>query len=326
MPVIKKGLFLLGFLFSFYLSDGQQTHLNPTSYWVFIPYIYNPAIVGSKDFLSIDLNAAFQGKSNTKIVSGNTRLSKTRSGYFSSPDITEFNNIGIGGSVFNDVNGSFQNIGVSAIGSYQIPISTRKLSFLSIGISAKGVYNILDTSSIEPRIPSRKTFYPNLDLGIYFFSTNFFTGLSTTNLLGNQENPDSLGIYAIPVSRQYFFTAGYKILLSRSLNIILEPSVLINAYYSTFLINSSEPVFKKISDNFNPIIKLYVDNFCIGSYFLRNEKTLFFIQYRYPTFYAGAFCELPKKSPYFKKTPIVEFTIGINIQIDKSRFSRYSHW
>jgi type IX secretion system PorP/SprF family membrane protein len=317
MPVFKKSLFICGFLYSFYLSNGQQTPLNPISYWIFTPYIYNPAIIGSKDFLSVDINAAFQGKSNTQIISGNTRFSKTKLGYLLSPDIKEFNNIGIGGSVFNDVNGLSQNIGASVAGSYQIPLNTRKLSFLSFGASVKGVYNILDTGSVEPRSPSKKTIYPNLDLGIYYFGTNFFSGLSATNLLGNPENPDSLGRFAIPVIRQYFFTAGYKILLSRSLNIVLEPSVLINAYDSTI---------KKIPDNINPILKLYVENFCFGTYFLSNGKTSFYFKYIYPRFYIGAFFELPKKLPYFKRTPIVEFTMGINFQIDKSRFSRHSHW
>jgi type IX secretion system PorP/SprF family membrane protein len=317
MPVIKKGLFLFGFLFSFYLSNGQQTPLNPISYWVFTPYIYNPAIVGSKDFLSIDLNAAFQGESNTQILSGNTRFSKTKSGYFSSPDIVEFHNFGIGGSVFKDIKGLSQNIGASVAGSYQIPLNTRKLSFLSFGISVKGVYNILDTGSVESGNPSKKTFFPDFDLGLYYFGTNFFAGLSTTNLFGNPEKPDSLGIYAIPVFRQHFFIAGYKFLISRSLNIVLEPSIIISAYDSTI---------RKIPDNFNPILKIYLENFCFGTNFFYKDKALFFFQYKYSRFYIGAFFELPVKSPYFKKTPIIEITTGINIQIDKSRYSRHSHW
>ena len=88
------------FIFSFCITKGQQSPLNPVSYWVFVPYIYNPAIVGSKDFLSIGINAEFQGESNAQLISGNTRIKKTDSGYFSSPGITEFRNLGIGGSVY----------------------------------------------------------------------------------------------------------------------------------------------------------------------------------------------------------------------------------
>jgi type IX secretion system PorP/SprF family membrane protein len=317
MPVIKKLLLTLLVISSFHVSYGQQTPLNPVSNWVFTPYIYNPAMVGSKDYISVDLNLAFQGQSKTQILSGNTRYTLTQSGYFSSPGIIEFKNFGYGGSIFNYVNGSSKNTGGSLAGSYQIPLNTRKLSFLSFGASFKGVFNRIDTSSSEPGTPSKKTFYRNLDLGIYYFGTKFFTGLSTINVFKNPETNDSLGIMSIPVNRLYFFSAGYKILLNRSMNLVLEPSVLINAYDSTF---------NKIVRNIDPILKLYVGNFCVGTYFFSNGKTSFFAQFRYPKFYLGAFYELPKKTAYFRGSPIVQFTMGLNLQLDKSRLSNHSHW
>lgn len=317
MSVIKKLLLIFLSVFSFKVSDGQQTPLNPISNWVFTPYIYNPAIVGSKDFVSIDMNVAFQGKSRTQLISGNTRYSKTRSGYFSSPDIVEFKNLGYGGSVFNDVTGPSKNTGGSIAGSYQIPLTTRKLSFLSFGVSFKGVYNRVDTSTAEPGSPSQKKFYRNLDLGIYYFGTKFFTGLSATNLIVDTKNNIKAGVFRSPLSRQYFFSAGYKILLSRSMNVVLEPSVLINANDSTLNI---------ISRNIDPVLKLYVENFCIGTYFFSTGKTSFFTQFRYPKFYLGAFFELPKKTAYFRGAPIVQLTMGLNIQLDKSRLSNHSHW
>lgn len=317
IPVIKRALLIIGYVLLSNLSEGQQTPLNHISYWVFTPYLYNPGMVGSKDFLSIDLNGAFEGKSNAFVLGGNARLSKFKSGYFANPEIREFYNFGIGGSLFKDVNGSSQNYGASLIGSFQIPLNMRKLSFLSVGVAAKGVYNILDTSTVELINSSKKTFYPDFDLGIYYFDTKFFTGLSATNLLRSTKANVTTGNREIPVSRQYFFIAGYKILLIKSLNIVLEPSVLINAFDSTL---------KDIPDNINPILKLYLDNFCVGTYFLSHGKTSFFFQYKYSMFYVGAFFELPKKSPYFKRTPMVEFTAGINIQIDKSRYTTHGHW
>jgi type IX secretion system PorP/SprF family membrane protein len=316
--ILVSGRVFLVFIlvFSFCNAEGQQTPLNPISYWVFTPYIYNPAIVGSKDFLSVGLNAAFQGESNSQLISGNSRISKTKSGYFSSPDIMEFRNLGVGGSVFRDINGLSKNIGLSVSGSFQIPMNTRNLSFLSFGASIKGVYNTL-TDSVGPPRSYKKTFYPDFDLGIYYYSTSFYAGLSSTNILGNPFKSDSLEIFKIPVQRQYFFTAGVKILLSKALNIVVEPSALI-------IVNDS--TFRKVTDNINPIIKLYLDNFCFGSAFNGNGKISFFSQFRYPKFYVGAYYELAKKTAYFKKTPIVEFTLGMNIQPDKSRLANHSHW
>jgi type IX secretion system PorP/SprF family membrane protein len=305
------------FVFSFSITYGQQTPLNPISYWVFTPYIYNPGMIGSKDFISVGFNAAFEGNSNSQLFSGNTRLSKTRSGYFSSPDIVEFKNVGIGGSLYRDLNGISRNLGISASGSYQIPLNTRLLSFLSFGLTVKGVYNTLDNDSVGPAHSFKKTFYPDFDLGIYYYGASFFMGLSATNILGNPFKSDSLEIFRIPESRQYFFTAGFKILLSRPLNIVLEPSVLVFAHDSTM---------SKITDNINPIIKLYLEDFCFGSSFSSTKKISFFAQYRYPKFYIGAYYEIAKKTPYFKKSPIVEFTLGLNIQTDKKRLSNHSHW
>jgi type IX secretion system PorP/SprF family membrane protein len=299
------------------LAIGQQTPLNPLSYWVFTPYVYNPAMVGSKDFLTLDFNAAFQGNSNAQILSGNTRLSRTNPGYFNSPKLKEFNGVGLGGSLFNDLNGSSHNIGVSAAGSYQIPLSSTELSFLSFGASVKGVYNMLDTSEVDAGSPSSNTFYPNLDAGIYYYGTNLFAGVSAINLFGNPGDTDTSGKYVIPVSRQYFLTIGYKFVLSKSRNIVLEPSVLVDATDSTL---------GDFADNINPIIKLYLDNFLLGSYFLSDGNTSFFFQYRFPRLYLGAFYELPRKTAYYKKPPTVELTLGFNFRVGKSRLSKRTQW
>ena len=270
-------------------------------------------MIGSKDFLSIGINAAFLGESNSQLISGNTRITRTNSGYFSSPDITEFKNTGIGASVFKDIIGTSKDYGLSLSGSYQLPMNTHQLSFLSFGISLKAA-NYTRTS--EPDVIKKK-FSPNLDLGIYFYGTNFFAGLSLTNLIGSPWGKDSLGIINAPVSREYFFTSGFKILLSKPMNIVLEPSV---------LISSSDSTFNRIKENIRPIVKLYLDDFCLGTSFHDHGKISFFIQYRYPRFYIGAFYELANNTAYYKNKPLVEFTLGLNLQSDKSKFANHSHW
>ena len=307
-------------LLSFLPAAGQQTPLDPLSYWVFTPFVYNPAMVGSKDYLSLDLNAAWQGKSRTQLIAGNTRLSKAKPGYFSSTKLREFKGFGLGGSLFNDIKDNSQNSGASLAASYQLPLNTKNLSFLSFGAAVKGVYNRLDTSSADAGSKTRNTFYPNADAGIYYYGTNFFTGVSGINLLGNPEDPDSLGYYAIPVSRQYFFTIGYKIVLSKKHDIVLEPSLLVNAVDSTF------DDLAQMKDNIDPILKLYLDDFCFGSYFLLDGNTSLFIEYRFPRFHLGALCQLPRKTAYYQKPPIVEFTAGFNFQVDKSGYSKRSVW
>ena len=104
MSYNKKFLFI--FLLSpFILSYGQETPLNPISNKIFTPFIFNPAITGSKDFLSLDLIAALQNKQYTQILSGNTRLLKKEQDYLLNPNAMQFSNVGLGGAVFNDLIG-----------------------------------------------------------------------------------------------------------------------------------------------------------------------------------------------------------------------------
>jgi type IX secretion system PorP/SprF family membrane protein len=317
MTVLKKFLTSLSLVFLFNILVGQQNPVNPVYYWVFNPYVYNPAISGSKDFISIDLATSFRGKINTEFIGANTRLSRKQTGYFSTPDMIEYENIGISGSLFNDVVGSTRNMGANLAGSYQFPLDDRRVSFISVGGSVKGIYNSVDTGSIETGRMYKKTFFPNADFGVYYYGPSFFAGLSVVNMLGNPEKPDSHGHYLIPVARQYFLSAGYKIIISRTYDIVLEPSLLINAYDSTF---------KHIEENIDPVLKLYVDNLCLGSYFFTNGSYAFFAKYKYPGFYIGAFFDVPKKTPLYKRNPTIEFTLGLNIQPLRHRKSGIRHW
>ena len=95
-PFLRIALIILAIAFLPELSTGQPTPQYPVSYRIFSPFIFNPAIAGSKDFFSIDLLAGKYDKSNSQILSGSTRLSKTLPGYFSSPDSPVFTNIGVG--------------------------------------------------------------------------------------------------------------------------------------------------------------------------------------------------------------------------------------
>jgi type IX secretion system PorP/SprF family membrane protein len=307
---------VLFFILSFKMANGQQVPLNPVSYRIFNPFIFNPAMAGSKDFLSIDLIAGVQGDANSQVLSGNTRITKKVPDYLVSPGITEFTNIGVGGYIFNDYTGSSSNIGAGATASYHLSLDRQHLSFLSFGASVKGVsYKRDSISSTEPLLSqtSKSASYPNVDVGAYYYSPTLFAGISVTNLLGNTEEPDTNGVYDIPVSRQYTLQAGYKILLSRSLKIVLEPSL---------IVNSDGTSSQEIKDILEPMLKLYLDNFCFGTYFSDFDKTSVFFQYKYPRISIGTFFQLPKDSPYYQKALIAEFTLGINL----SKFAGHNHW
>jgi type IX secretion system PorP/SprF family membrane protein len=317
MKSIKSVLFfLLLIVVSFNVNYGQQVPDYPVSYRLFNPFIFNPAIAGSKDFSSVDLVAGSYGNSNSQIASGNLRISKSRKEYFSSLSAPEFSKIGVGGYLFNDLNDSSRNIGIGGTGAYHMQLNKNALSFLSFGLSVKAIYNDYSGNS-DLNKPAEKTFFPQVDAGIYYYSSTLFAGISATNLLGNPNKADSLGFYTIPVSRQLFFQIGYKLVISRSLNILLEPSLIVNSDF-TF---SGDMI-----DMIKPGLKLYTNNFCIGTFFNDFDKISFLLQYKYSRLYVGTYFELAYNEPFYKHPILAEVAIGVNISSIKSGLFRANHW
>ncbi len=296
--------------------SAQHTPLTPISSRVFTPFIINPAIAGSKDFMAIDLAATIQGDDFSQLLSSNSRIAKKGPRYFGAPVGKSFTSIGVGGSLFNDQLGPSRNIGASAAAAYHIPLNDKNLSFVSAGLAVKGIYNIMD-SIADAEAPQKESIIPNVDAGIYLYSQNLYAGISATNILGTMVDSADMALYNIPVSRQYFFMAGYKIVLSRSLNIILEPSLIIN-------LDDSLKFARK--ESYNPMLKVYMDAFCLGAYMHDYNNLTFFFQYKFPKLYIGTLVDFPRNVPFYKRDLTVEIAAGFNFGgVTKTSGSRY-HW
>jgi len=313
---IKTTILITLFIISGIKVSAQHTPLTPISSRVFTPFIINPAIAGSKDFMAIDLSATIQGDDFSQILSSNSRIAKKGPRYFGAPVGKSFTNIGVGGAIFNDHSGQSRNLGVSAAASYHIPLNDKNISFVSAGMAVKGIYNIMD-SIPELGAPGKVSIIPNMDAGIYLYSQNIFAGVSATNILGSMKDSADMALYKIPVSRQYFFLAGYKLVLSRSLNIVLEPSLIIN-FDDSLKFDSKE--------SYNPMLKLYMDAFCLGVYLHDYNNLTFFFQYKFPKLYIGTLIDFPRDVPFYKRDLTVEVAAGFNFGgVMKASGSRY-HW
>ena len=313
--VAKRIFLLLSLAFTISKTDGQENGNYPVSTKIFSPFIFNPAITGSKDFLSVDIIGSFRKNFNSQVICENSRLSiKKTSGYFSSIDDKKFLNIGLGSSIFTVLNGSSRNTGISGSISYHVPLGNTAFSFLSFGTSFKGIYREYSGNK-DLSIPSKHSFHPNADFGLYYYGSDLFAGISATDLFVEPKDSDSLN--SIPVTRQYHLLAGYKLILSRSLNILLEPSI---------IIETGDSLSFDEKKNIKPILKLYLGKFCIGTYFNDYDKNTVFFQFRYPRFYFGTFFEIPKNSPFYKKPMTAEFALGINFSGNKSEIKTNNHW
>ncbi|TFH36571.1 MAG: type IX secretion system membrane protein PorP/SprF [Bacteroidia bacterium] len=319
MIVLKRISILILILSPVCILSGQQSSLYPISTWLNNPIAYNPAITGSKDFFSIDLIAGSREDYRSQVISGNKRLLKTVPGYFSAPGYTEYSNFGAGGYIFNVKSELSHTIGIAATGSYQVKMDDSSLSYLSFGAAVRGIYNITDSiSQADPEVssPASKTFIPDLDAGIYYYGPSFYAGFSATNIIGNLPGKDSASLYK-PESRRYNLIGGYKFVIIRNMDFVIEPSVIISA---------TDTTFGDMSRNINPLLKIYFENFCIGSYFYDKDKISFFFQYNYPGIHLGAFFGLPRKSPYFKNEPTIEISVGVNLSYWKSKPHKSYHW
>lgn len=295
--LIGAGLMLVSLSLS-----SQNTPYNPISGRVFTPFIINPAAAGSKDFTALDLSATIQGENYSQLLSGNSRIAKKGPRYFGAPVSKSYTRVGFGAALFNDVSGPSRNLGINIASAYHIPLNDKNLSFLSAGVALKGIYNMTD-SLPDPGAPSRNAFIPNADAGIYVYGQKFHAGVSATNILGSMTDSADMAIYNIPVSRQYFLIAGYKIVLSKSLNIIIEPSIIVN------LDDSLEFSDK---NSYNAMLKLYMDAFCVGSYLHSYDNLTFFFQYKFPNFYVGTLVDFPRNVPFYKRDMTVEIAAGFN--------------
>ena len=315
MKLFKLAFAILMSLTIEYNATAQFTPLTPISNRVFTPFVINPAIAGSKDFLDIDFAAVIQGADMSQILSANTRIAKRGPSYFGAPVSKQFTRFGAGAILFNDIAGPSRNIGFGATGSYHMPLDDKNLSFLSAGITVKGIYNMMD--SIPEVAPSKNNFIPNIDAGVYYYGQNLFAGISAGNLLGNMLDSTDNEIYNVPVSRQYFLIAGYKFVISRSLNIVLEPSLIIN-------LDDSLNFGKK--ETYNPMLKLYMEDFCIGAYLHNYNNMTFFFQYRFPKFYLGTLVDFPRNVPFYKRDLVIEIAVGLNFGKTNILSPLNRHW
>mgnify|MGYP002355009376 FL=1 len=64
----------------------------------------------------------------------------------------------------------------------------------------------------DREMPSSEYYFPNADVGVYFYNPIYYAGISATNILDPPSDTLAGIIYKVPVSRQYNFIAGYKFL------------------------------------------------------------------------------------------------------------------
>lgn len=190
------------------------------SHYTFNGLAVNPAFAGSRDLLSLNLShrnqwMGFDGAPVYNIFAAHTPLKKT--------------NMGVGLLVMNESIGLRRFTGVYANYAHRIPLGRGKLALgLKAGF-ASGRFDNTDLGN-DDQVFSQKTenfLLPNFGLGAYYYTRNFYAGLSLPLIMGYQANDaGEIVLYHDMSHYSWYFTAG--VTLDVAAGWALQPSVLVN--------------------------------------------------------------------------------------------------
>jgi len=318
----KKILYIFAFIFLLpFFSSGQQFPYYPTAYRIFSPAVFNPAFAGSRDISDISFTANINGTHDAQLLNGSTRLLKSKKNRWPAPDVSPFSNFGTGGYLFHEETDSLDNYGFAGSFSYHIPVSSDRVSYFSLGLTAKGALGIPVSNPEDPDTleKAENIFTPDLDFGISYYSARFFAGISITNILTDPVSSGFPSKLQGVVSRQFLITTGYRIILSRKKAILLEPSI---------LMNFGNAAFDNDILHYHPALKLYYKNSYIGWYLNDTKNLSFMMHLDLPWFFVSSYVEFPARGDviWFNGNLNLELSVGIVLGRKHSVIKEYKYW
>jgi len=211
---MMKGLLIIFSVLSSIFVLGQNTYR--FSQFNFVKSLYNPGALASDAKFTADLIYRNQWAG----VNG----APATIGFNSAYEITEDMAVGI--NFYNDQIGLNQTNSVSAMYAYRLLFDTRKYLSFGLGIGADNVVsNFAGAATTQANDPvfaeSYSKFKLNGSFGIYYRSTNFYTGISVPQLFQNAPFGSETGVH--PTRWHYMGIIGYYWELSE--RFILNPNV-----------------------------------------------------------------------------------------------------
>lgn len=247
-----KKLLLYIYLLSFIHIATAQQRPQYTQY-VFNNYLLNPAVTGIENYTDVragyrsqwtGLNGApvtnfltinaplgrefIEGNANSFSAGGgenpNSRL-------FTQEYMAAAPHHGIGAMLVTDKAGPITTTNFNATYAYHLGL-TERLN-LSVGVAAGFMRTSLNTAEItletalDPAIANgnNSQLHPDLGLGAWLYSSNYFVGISAQQILPQSLYLKSTSVDVIKTVPHFFFTAGVKLFVSD--DITLMPSVLV---------------------------------------------------------------------------------------------------
>ncbi|MFI5157415.1 MAG: type IX secretion system membrane protein PorP/SprF [Sphingobacteriales bacterium] len=264
---MRRSLLVLILLISYATVVSAQQKPQYTQY-VFNNFLLNPALSGIENYTDVKLGyrsqwTGLQGAPVTTFFTINTPIGSN----FINGDASELPTAGgeypgsrsylqnyqaaephhgIGFTLVNDKAGPITATNINATYAYHIGL-TSTLN-LALGVAAGVAHTSLNTSLLTTTIPddpaiddaSGGVWSPDLSVGVWAYSSNYYVGASVQQVLPEKLYADSRNtVYQNKTVPQYFFTAGYKFFVSDDISIM--PSIMlkeINPVPFTFDVNA----------------------------------------------------------------------------------------
>lgn len=251
-----KKLLLIGLVTAFCgvgISHAQQ---DPQyTQYMYNQNIINPAYAGTNDLLTVTSLyrqqwSGVNGAPETFTLSGSSPIG---------------NNVGVGLSFISDQIGPVKEQNIYGDFSYRLKVG--KTTTLALGLKAGVTFHDVSLNSVVTIDPTDPLFqnalnenYLNLGAGAFFYSDNYYVGLSVPNML-NSTHLDESGVVFGSEVQHYFLTGGYVFDLSDS--VLFKPHFLVKGAFEA-------PV-----------------SFDVNANFLLNKRVELGVSYRYEDSFSG---------------------------------------
>jgi type IX secretion system PorP/SprF family membrane protein len=237
-----KRIYLLIVLIVSGLTAGFAQQQPIYSQYMLNTYLINPAVAGAEGLTAFNLTArkqwiGYPDGPSTYAVSAQTRILKTsfrnRSRLIKARvrKRRPSGRVGLGGFIYNDVNGRVRRTGLQGTYAYHIYIKEVQLSFgasismyqFNINVTQNDTY---DPNIYDALIGKNQKISPDANVGVMVSTEKYYAGISATSLFQSSiqfgaGNPRD----AYRILRQYYLIGGYRYEPYKS-DFAVEPSIL----------------------------------------------------------------------------------------------------
>ena len=218
-------------------QQGHAQQLAQYSQYMNNNYVLNPAVAGTEDYIDVKLSyrtqwTGIEGAPKTYYASVNSSLGRLHTQSKRTLHDWSRGFHALGAIVYSDVTGPTRRSGL--YGSYTYNLALTRSLRLAMGVSVGMQQFSLDGAMLQFHNPNtlvgnQASLVPDASVGLWLYNDNFYAGVSSAQLLGNQldiaYDPGTRLLSNNKLERHYFATGGVRLPLGEEVSLV--PSVLV---------------------------------------------------------------------------------------------------